>query len=183
MKVIKWLDNHAEEAFMVVCLILIACIMMAQIIARKLPFIKPFEWAEELCRFLWIMSVFVSLPYTIRKESIISVGVLVDFLPEKARKVVRILVDIVIIAAVGICAYYSIGVFKKIQASGEISPAMGMPMTAVYIFMVIGFFLATFRGIQMLVIHLKHFNEKSMTTLEQTMADAKSEASAVKERS
>ncbi|HCS74946.1 MAG TPA: TRAP transporter small permease, partial [Clostridiales bacterium] len=34
MFAIKWLDEHLEEALMVILLGLISCIMMAQIIAR-----------------------------------------------------------------------------------------------------------------------------------------------------
>ncbi|HHY99581.1 MAG TPA: TRAP transporter small permease, partial [Tissierellia bacterium] len=33
MSAIKWLDEHLEEAIMVVLLALISCVMMAQIIA------------------------------------------------------------------------------------------------------------------------------------------------------
>lgn len=180
MKAAKWLDNHLEEAFMVLCLIGIACIMMMQVIVRKIPFIRPLEWAEEMCRFLWVMSVFVSLPYTIRKGNMLQVSVLMDLFPEAARKVIRILIDLVVILAMVLCAYHSIGVYNKIAVSGETSPAMLWPMTSVYIFMAIGFFLGTFRSIQMLTIDVKHFGDKAITTLEQTMADAKEEANAGK---
>lgn len=68
MKVVKWLDDHLEETFLVILLILISCVSLLQVIIRKIPFIPALTWAEELCRFLWIWSVFISLPYTLRKE-------------------------------------------------------------------------------------------------------------------
>ena len=46
--------------------------------------------------------------------------------------------------------------------------------------MLIGFGLGTLRGIQMIIIHAKHFNEKELTAIEQTMKDAEEEAKAVK---
>lgn len=180
MKIVRWLDNHLEEAFLVLCLTGIACVMMVQVIVRKVPFIRPLEWAEEFCRFLWVMSVFMSLPYTIRKSSMLQVSVLMDLFPEKIRKIIRLGIDVVVCLAMALCAYHSLGVFGKVAVSNELSPAMLWPMTRVYVFMVIGFFLGTFRGIQMLVLHIRHFGEKAITTMEQTMADAKEEAMAGK---
>ena len=40
---IKWLDEHMEETFLVVCLVLIACISMIQVIVRKVPFLSSLQ--------------------------------------------------------------------------------------------------------------------------------------------
>lgn len=52
MKVIKWLDEHFEETFLVFFLVLISCITMLQIIART--FFAALSWPEEFCRYCWI---------------------------------------------------------------------------------------------------------------------------------
>jgi C4-dicarboxylate transporter DctQ subunit len=180
MKVVNWLDKHFEEAFLVVCLVLISCVMMLQVIVRKIPGVQPLKWAEEFCRFMWIMSVFFSLAYTIRNSCMLRVSVVIDLFPETIRKVVNILVDFVVAAMMGLMAYNSVGVFNKILASGELSPAMQWPMSFVYFFMLFGFILATVRGIQMMIIHIMHFGDKVATQLEQTIADAADEANAGK---
>lgn len=108
------------------------------------------------------------------------VGVLLDMLPNAIRKTINILVDIVTVACMGLLAYHSVAVVQGIQASGEASPAMLWPMWIVYSVMLIGFVLAVARGIQQIVIHVKHFNEKELTTLEQTMLDAAEEAAMAK---
>lgn len=64
--------------------------------------------------------------------------------------------------------------------SGRTSPAMELPMAAVYICLLIGFGLGVLRGIQQIVLHVMHFNKKELTTLEQAMADAAEEAAAAK---
>ena len=179
MKVIKWLDDHFEEALLAILLVLIACVSMIQVICRQTP-IPPLTWAEEFCRFMWIMSVFISLPYTIRKSNMLRVSVLLDLLPQVARKIVNLIVDVIVTASMGLLSYHSIGVYTKIAASGELSPAMRWPMTIVYVVMLFGFVLATLRGVQMFVIHIMHFNEKELSTIEQTMADAAEEAEAGK---
>ena len=69
MKIIKWLDLHFEEFFMVVFLVLITVVSLMQVIVRNIEVIPSLTWAEEFCRFCWIGSVFLSLPYTIRNIS------------------------------------------------------------------------------------------------------------------
>lgn len=178
MKILKWLDEHFEEFFLVIFLVLICWVELAQVIIRKIPWIHALTWAEEFCRFMWIWSVFISLPYTIRKGNMLRVAILLDAMPHKVRKTVNIIVDIINTAAMALCAYYSFSVVSAIKVSGETSPAMLWPMWIVYSFMIIGFVLAIFRGIQQIVIHIQHFNEKDLTAIEQTMADAAEEADA-----
>lgn len=180
MKVVKWLDEHMEEFILVVLLVIIACVSLLQVIIRKVPWIPSLTWAEEFCRFCWIWSVFISLPYTIRMGNMLRVAVLLDMLPNVVRKTVNILVDFVTIGCMALLAYHSVAVVKGIQASGEASPAMLWPMWIVYSVMLIGFALAVVRGIQQVINHIKHFNEKELTTLEQTMKEAAEEAALAK---
>lgn len=180
MKIIKWLDDHFEEFFLVIFLVLICGVELAQVIIRKIPWIPSLQWAEEFCRFMWIWSVFISLPYTIRKGNMLRVSVLLDAMPQWMHKSVNIAVDAVVTASMVLCSYYSFGVVGKIMQSGETSPAMLWPMWIVYSFMIIGFVLGALRGVQQIVLHIQHFGEKELTSIEQTMADAAEEAEAGK---
>ena len=139
---IHWLDLHLEETFLVVMLVLIAGVTMLQVIVRKIPGMASLTWAEELCRFLWIWSVFLSLPYTIRTDSMLRVGVLKDLLPETLRKVLNLAVDGITLGCMSVLGLYGVEVVSVIGESHEISPAMQWPMAFVYSFMVLGFFLA-----------------------------------------
>ena len=80
----------------------------------------------------------------------------------------------------GLLAHHLAAVVGGIQASGEASPAMLWPMWIVYSVMLIGFVLAVLRGLQQMYIHVTHFNEKELTTIEQTMRDAAEEAALAK---
>lgn len=180
MKALKWLDEHFEEALLVVLLVLISCVELIQVVFRNLPFVDALTWPEEFCRFCWIWSVFLSLPFTIRKASMLRVNVLVDMLPQTPRKIVNILIDLVNVAVMAVLFYYSIGVVQSIRVSAEASPAMTWPMWIVYSIMLVGFCLGALRALQMAVLHVKHFNEKELSTLEQTMAEAAEEAEAGK---
>ena len=175
MKVIKWLDEHLEEAMLAVLLVVITCVSFLQVIIRKIPWIPALTWAEEFCRFCWIWSVFLSLPYTIRKGNMLRVTVLLDVLPGRARNVVNIIVDVINTACMALLAYYSVEVVGGIYRSGETSPAMLWPMWIVYSMMLIGLFLAVIRGIQQLAVHVKGFSQIEKSTTEQVMEEAKEE--------
>ena len=162
-------------------LVLIAGITMLQVIVRKIPGMASLIWAEELCRFLWIWSVFLSLPYTIRMDSMLRVGVLKDMLPETLRKVLNLVVDGITLGCMGVLGLYAVEVVSVIAESHEISPAMQWSMAFVYSFMVLGFFLGVVRSVQMLWIHVQHLQEKELSTLEQTLQDAADEAALARE--
>ncbi|MBQ7560100.1 MAG: TRAP transporter small permease [Synergistaceae bacterium] len=180
----KWLDEHFEEVLMVIFLILIACVMMLQVIVRKIPFIQSLTWAEEFSRFMWIMSVFISLPYTIRKSNMLRVNVVLDLFPQGLRKSVNLCVDIIIAACMALLAYHCIECLNwsagtmLAGAKPETSPAMGWPMWWLYAVALFGFVLGTLRAVQMFCVHLKNFGVRELTTLEQTQLDAKAEAEA-----
>lgn len=180
MKVVKWLDEHFEEFFLVILLVLISCIELIQVIFRNLSFVKALTWPEEFCRFCWIWSVFLSLPYTIRKGSMLRVNVLMDMLPQVVRKIINLCVDAVNVGVMLVLGYHSISVVDKVRTSAEASPAMTWPMWIIYSIMLVGFFLGAVRGVQMIIIHIQHFGERELTSTEQTMADAAEEAEAGK---
>ena len=178
MKILKWLDEHFEEALLVVLLVLICCVELVQVTVRNLEFIPALTWAEEFCRFCWIWSVFLSLPYTIRKGNMLRVSVLLDLFPPKVRGIINIAVDLITAAAMLLLGVYSVEVVGNILKSGETSPAMLWPMWVVYSVMLLGFFLGAVRGVQQAWLHVKNFNRITLSTVEQTMADAEEEANA-----
>ena len=175
MSVIKWLDEHLEEFFLVICLVLITVVSFLQVVIRKVPFIPTLTWAEEFCRHVWIASVFISVPYTLKRGNMLRVTVLLDMMPEKVRKVFNIVVDFINLGAYGFLFYWSIPLVVDRYISQEISPAMQWPMWIMYAFILIGFGLAVIRGIQVIVEHIKNFGEHQLTTLEQSIQDAKDE--------
>lgn len=178
MKVTKWLEEHFEEALLIILLILISCVELIQVIIRNIPWIPALTWAEEFCRFCWIWSVFLSLPYTIRKSSMLRVSVLLDVFPDKARKVINICVDLITAFCMLLLGIHSVSVISKIFQSGETSPAMTWPMWIIYSIMLIGFFGGFLRGIQQAVLHIRGFQTRSVRTVDRTREDAAQEVEA-----
>lgn len=173
MNIIKWLDEHLEEALLIILLLVIACVCLVQVIIRNIPWIPSLKWAEEFCRFCWIWSVFLSLPYTIRKGSMLRVSVLMELLPRKLRKALDLVVDLVVALSMGLLAVCSVGVVRSIYESAETSPAMVWPMWIVYGVMLLGYVLGTFRALQMVVIHAVQFGKNDLS-----VADAEEDSPA-----
>ena len=108
------------------------------------------------------------------------VNVLVDLLPIKLRNAVNIMVHLIITVCMALFFNSTFIVLKASVKSGRTSPAMMLPMTIVYICFVFGFGLGIVRGIQQIIVYIKNFNKKELTTLEQALADAAAEAAAAK---
>lgn len=179
MKVLKWLDDHFEETLMVIFLVFISCISFLQIIMRT--FFEALTWAEEICRYFWIWSVFISLPYTIRKGSMLRVNVVMDLLPYKLRNAINIAVDIVIVAVMGFLFKYGLDVLFNVMKSGQTSQSLGFTLwNWVYTCIPLGFGLGALRGIQQAILHIMNFNKRELTTQEQAMQDAAEEAALAK---
>lgn len=160
MKFLKWLDEHFEETLLIILLIMISCVELLQVIVRNVSWFRAFTWPEEFCRFCWIWSVFLSLPYTIRKAGMLRVSVLLDFFPDKGKKMISIIVDLLTAACMLILGINSIEVVRKIMASGETSPAMVWPMWIVYSIMIVGFTGGFLRGMQQVCLHVRGFNDR-----------------------
>jgi TRAP-type C4-dicarboxylate transport system permease small subunit len=173
VNVLKWLNERFEETIMVVLLAAISCVMMAQIIART--FFTSMPWPEEFCRYCYIWTVFLSLGYTIRKKNMLKVGILMDLLPIKLRKSIEIVVNLMMLTIFAIMFRYAVIYTGKIKATGQISPAMHIPMWIMYTSTIVGFALAVIRMIQEIVFNIKNFNRGVETTIEATIKEAKQE--------
>ncbi len=68
MKVLKWLDEHLEEALLVVFLVVMCLLTGFQVFMRKV-LNSSLTWSEELNRFCYIWSGFLSIGYCIKKGS------------------------------------------------------------------------------------------------------------------
>lgn len=176
MKVLKWLDEHCEETLLIVLLALISIVELMQVVCRNIDFIQSLTWAEEMCRFLWIATVFISLPYTVRTGTMLRVTALVDVLPWKLHNIMNILVDVVVAIALAVLGYFAVQALANVYTSGELSSAMLFPMWILYAIVMLGFFAGALRSVQMFFIHLKNINVKPKSSVEEEAAFELSQA-------
>ena len=156
----KWLDEHFEELLLTICLLLILFVSFAQVVIRKLPNVSALTWAEEFCRFLWIFSVFLSLPYCLKKGSMLQVDLLGRALPRQAAKALGLFRDVCVFLAMCALAAASVRVVRMRFSSGELSPAMLWPVWILYAVMLAGYVLAAIRALQMLFARMRRGGER-----------------------
>jgi TRAP-type C4-dicarboxylate transport system permease small subunit len=90
------------------------------------------SWPEELCRFCWIWSVFLSLPYTIRHVNMLRVNILINIFPPVVRKTVGLLIDFIVTLIMSVFFRFSITVMQNYIKNGTLSTALAWPLSIVY---------------------------------------------------
>jgi len=173
MRLIKWLDKHAEESILVILLITISCVMGLQVFMRKVMN-NSLSWPEEFCRYCYVWTCFITIGYTIRYGNILRVTVLADLFPKTARKILMILINVLLLVIFTVFFVYAISVVKTLYGIGQTSTAMRFPMYLVYLCTIIGFCLASIRSAQEIYKQIKSFNvvEKTALELAKEAADA-----------
>lgn len=147
MKLIKKLDQSLEEWILGVLLIGMEVILLIQILMRAVVG-NSLTWAEEVARYFYVWSVFLSLGCTIRNGNILRVDLVLEHLPKLLRQVIEILLDLINVVLYAYLAYFSVLVVQNVQTSGQTSPALEIPMYLVYAIIPVGFVLASLRSVQ-----------------------------------
>lgn len=147
MKLIKKLDQSLEEWILGALLIGMAVILLIQILMRAVVG-SSLTWAEEVARYFYVWSVFLSLGCTIRSGNILKVDLLLGHLPGLLRRSLQIFLDLIETVFYAYLAYISVSVVGSVRISGQTSPALEIPMYLVYLIIPVGFVLASLRSVQ-----------------------------------
>lgn len=145
-KVLLWLDKYMEECVMLVLLAGMVFLMGLQIFMRYVMK-ASLPWPEELIRYMFIWFVFLGISYGVRYNIHLRVDLLEIGLP-KLKPFLNFLQDVVFFA---FCLYMIRPAYAAVRAlvrNGQTSAAMDMPMYLVYVSLLIGFALTTFRFVQ-----------------------------------
>lgn len=146
-RLFELLDKHLEEFLLMAALAAMACIMMVQIAARYV-FQASLSWTEEITRFLFIWSAFLSISYCIRYHISIKVVTILEYVPKKAALALKVVGKIVMLLFYGYMLHYAAKFMMDTIASGQVSPACGIPMVLIYSAPLVGFTLAVIRLLQ-----------------------------------
>lgn len=147
MKLLKWLDRYLEEVLLLIMLCVMVIIMGIQITARYV-FSSSLSWSEEVTRFLFICSGFLSASYCIKRSLSVKIDQLVNMLPGKGVHIVRLVSYSIQLVFFSYLIPFAWQYVMSGVESGQLSPACGIPMYIIQSFTVISFVLCVFRLIQ-----------------------------------
>jgi len=151
MKVLRWLDNRFEETLLMWFLLLITVVMAYSVFARYV-FNSALSWAEEICRYLFVWSAFLSASMCLRKRSSIKIDMLLTMFPPLFQRITLIVGDLVMLWFFWLVFNGGWNTVQSLIRSGQTSPALLLPMYIVYFSLVVGFGLSIVRIFQRLYL-------------------------------
>ena len=131
MKVVKKIADNFEGYCCAVMLAVMSVVVFLQVIFRFV--IKAsLPWSEELSRYLLVYITYFGCAYGIKTGAPLGVVAFVLILPKTVQKAINVLVQIGgLVVCVLILKFGADIVFSQMQ-SGQLSPAMRLPMWTIY---------------------------------------------------
>lgn len=150
-KVLRWLDQNLEEFLLVLFLAAMAVIMGIQVLARYVLGMS-LSWSEEVARYLFIWSGFLSVSYCTKKCVSIKIEQFVASFPKRWKAALKVLNHTIELVLFLYLLPFAWNYFYSAVISGQKSPALGLPMYLVQTAPMTGFVLCAFRVVQRWVI-------------------------------
>ncbi|MGO4886732.1 TRAP transporter small permease [Anaerobacillus sp. MEB173] len=149
MIVLKWLDDHFEELFMIIFSVVMVAVIALQVFMRYVMG-ASLSWSEELARFCFIWLVYLGISYGVKKQRHIKVDLVLLALKDKGKVVMNIVANLIFLAFAIFVIIYGYEIASKLLTWGQQSPALQIPMGLVYMATPIGMGLTAIRIIQQL---------------------------------
>lgn len=154
MTVKRLLDQKLEEWFLVATMVVMVVLIFTQVISRYV-FESSISWSEELARYVHIWQIWIGASFAIRKREHIKVEAFKNMFNEKGRKVIDLIAILLWFALSVFLAVAGTELVSTIFSRGQSSPAMQMPMWAIYSAIPLGGLLMSIRLIQQIYFLFK----------------------------
>ena len=149
------LVNAVEVSILVFCVASLGILLITNVFART--FFQSIYFAEEVSKFLVMLTTFTGVSYAVRKARHIRMGAFLDAMPEIMEKVFIIIISLVSAVVMGIMTWFSYKYLINAMDMGHMTPALRVPKWTFYVIIPIGFGLACIQYIRTVI---KNFTEK-----------------------
>lgn len=145
-----WFQKIEEKLTVLLLITMFFCILF-QIITRFLG--VPLSFSEELARYLYLWIAFMTIPYCIQMESSIRLEVLINKMPPKIKKAIKLLLMLIELMVMLFLLYWSIRYcdFTK----NTMASALQISMLWINLGIPLGFLFAVIRSIQLVIKTIK----------------------------
>lgn len=150
MKALRFLDENIEKLLCVIALALMSAVIVAQVFCRYV-LNSSLSWSEELARYLFIWMIYIGISYGVKLDKHICVDAVYTFAPKGIKRYYAIVGYLLFLLFAVAMVYYGVLVVGMQISSGQVSPAMGVPMQYVYAAPVVGFVLTAIRLVQKVI--------------------------------
>lgn len=95
MKILRWLDDNLEETLLIILLVAMTLLMGVQVFSRYL-LNASLSWSEELTRYLFIWSGFLSVSYCIKKWISIKIDQIINMFPKRIYVWMQLILNVIL---------------------------------------------------------------------------------------
>lgn len=150
MKVIRFLDDNLEKMLCTITLALMSAIIVLQVFFRYV-LNNSLSWSEELARYLFIWTIYIGISYGVKMDKHVAVDAVYTYMPKGVKKYYAMVAYALFMIFALLVVYYGVTVVGMQITSGQVSPAMGLPMQYVYVAPVVGMVLTIIRLVQKII--------------------------------
>ena len=153
-KAIKWLDHNLEEFLLTLLLLGMAVIMGIQVFSR-FALKESLSWTEELTRYLFIWAGFLSVSYCTKRCISIKIEQFVAKFSRRTKAIIKVVNHTFELAFFFYMIPFAFSYMMSAVSSGQVSPALGIPMYYIQAAPFVSFVLVAIRIIQRWIIELR----------------------------
>lgn len=153
-KVLSWIDEYLEEVLLAAALAAMAVIMGVQVFCRYVLG-ASLSWSEELTRYIFIWTGFLSVSYCTKKCISIKIEQFVALFPRRGKAVFKVVNHTFELILFVYLLPFAWKYLMSAVENGQTSPAMGIPMYLVQAAPLAGFALSAIRVLQRWLVEFK----------------------------
>lgn len=166
MKFLKKLNDHFEAYFAALLLSIMTILIFFQVLSRFV-FNAPLAWSEELARYVFIWTIYVSAALAVKEKEHIRVEIGLMIFKGKARKIANLVGNLIFIVFSTILLKEGVFLVQMLSKHVQVSPALGLPMNLLYIIIPLGYGLMLIRLLQQMFLEIRDLfkatsNQKNM---------------------
>jgi C4-dicarboxylate transporter DctQ subunit len=160
--------NKIEENFCGTALLATTLIIFVNVIMRYFLG-HSITWAEESVRYLMIWIAFIGGSICFRKGVHVSIDFFLEIAPRKFQVYIVATVTVISMVFTGIMSYYGVKLVMFIMKSGQVTPALSLPMWIPYLAIPIGFVLMSMRNLIIFISILQGKHEINLNPLDKNL--------------
>ncbi len=132
--------GKVEEYFLVGSMVVSVCVVFLQVVMRYV-FQNSLTWSEELARYIFLWQCWIGASYAVKKGSHIRVEILPNKFAGKKKVIFEVIITLIWFSFTIFLAYTGTWITTHVFNSGQLSPAMRIPMGYAYASVPVGCFL------------------------------------------
>lgn len=144
MKSVKWMISNIEEIIASILFCLVISLLMVQVITRYV-FETGIPWSEELLRYSFMVMVYFAASLGAKRGAHFRITLLIHYLPEKIKKYLDFLSDIIFLLFNVIVINLGVKLFIKMGSTTQTTPILHWNLKYVYATVSIAFVFISIR--------------------------------------